>query len=247
MKGLVLAAGYGTRLYPLTLDRPKPLLEIGKRTILERLLKKLEAVSSCHEVFIVTNARFYLLIKEWLKGKSFRFPVDVIDDGTTSNEDRLGAIGDIDLVLEKKKIQDDILIVAGDNLFEFDLSGFVSFALERKSFAVALYDVKDMALARRYGIVRLDAGRKVIDFQEKPEKPGSTLASTGVYYFPAGKIPLFYKYMETNNLKDAPGNFVKWMSEKYTVFGYVFTEGWYDIGDEKSLRKADQEYTEKGI
>jgi len=247
MKGLILAAGYGTRLYPLTLDRPKPLLEVGGKTIMGRLLAKLEQVASCDEVYVVTNAKFFEVINKWKEDKTFGFPVNVINDLTVSNEDRLGAIGDINLVLREKRPGDDLLIMAGDNLFEFEIGDFITFAQEKGHLCIALFDVKDNVLARQYGIVSLDEGQKVVDFQEKPAEPRSTLASTGIYYLPAGKLQTFDEYMKTGNSKDAPGNFVKWMSENDKVYGFVFTDGWYDIGDKESLKNADMEYTRKGI
>lgn len=247
MKALILAAGYGTRLYPLTLDRPKPLVKVGGKTILERLLRKLESIESCDEVYIVTNDKFHGMVEKWLKGKSFSVRISVINDLTTSNEDRLGAIGDIDLVLGKKKPNDDILIVAGDNLFEFSISDFLDKVKKADKFGVALYDVKDMKLAQRYGIVSLDEDSHIKGFQEKPASPQSTLASTGIYYFPKKKLSMLEDYMQTAMVKDAPGNFVKWLSEKEKVYGYVFNEGWYDIGDKNSLEKADIEYREKEL
>ncbi|MBF0215495.1 MAG: nucleotidyltransferase family protein [Candidatus Omnitrophica bacterium] len=247
MKGLILAAGYGTRLYPLTLNLPKPLLEVGGKTIMERHLTKLEAVGTCDGVYIVTNSKFAHVISSWSEKHKFRFPVEIVDDGTITNEDRLGAIGDIRLVLDKKAPSSDVLIMAGDNLFEFPLSGFVSFAGKKGCLTVALYDVKERELAKKYGIVSLGVGEQVTDFQEKPKEPGSTLASTGIYYLPEAKLGFLGKYLSTGNSKDAPGNFVKWMSENDKVYGYVFREGWYDIGDIDSLHKADREYREKGI
>lgn len=247
MKGLILAAGYGTRLYPLTLDRPKPLVKVGGKTILERLLNKLEEVASCDEVYIVTNDKFHGMIVKWVRDRSFNIKITVINDLTTSNEDRLGAIGDINLVFEKEGPVDDILILAGDNLFEFNIMDFVSNAKKTDKFGVALFDVKDRKLATRYGIVSLNGNNFIEEFQEKPASPKSTLASTGIYYFPKSKLSMLEEYMETNMAKDAPGNFVKWISEKDKVFGYVFTEGWYDIGDKSSLEKADIEYREKEL
>jgi glucose-1-phosphate thymidylyltransferase len=245
MKGLILAAGYGTRLYPLTLDRPKPLVKVGGKAILERLLAKLEKVESCNEVYVVTNDKFYDTIVEWLRGRNFSFKVKVLNDRTKSNEDRLGAIGDINLVLEQEKPKDDVLIMAGDNLFEFDIVDFVSFARKKKRISIALFDVKDRVLAKKYGIVSIDDKQKIIDFQEKPESPKSTLASTGIYYLPKAKVSSVAEYMKTSLVKDAPGNYVRWMTKNDDVFGYVFTEGWYDIGDKKSLEKADIEYRER--
>lgn len=247
MKGLILAAGYGTRLYPLTLERPKPLLEVGGKTILERLLSQIEKVKACDEVYIVTNGRFYNVIDEWVSAHKYRFRIETINDNTMTNEDRLGAIGDIDLVLKLKQLEEDLLIVAGDNLFEFDIVDFISFAKKQGHLSIAFFDVKDKALAKRYGIVSLDRDRRVVDFTEKPQEPPSTLASTGIYYLPAKKLGKFSEYMRTANPKDAPGYFVKWMSENDKAFGYVFTEGWYDIGDLVSLSKADEEYRNKNI
>ncbi len=247
MKGLILAAGYGTRLYPLTLDRPKPLVKVGGQTILERLLRKFEKLESCDEVYIVTNDKFYDMLAKWVRDRSFSIKLKVINDMTTSNEGRLGAIGDINLVLEKERPRDAVLIVAGDNLFEFDIEDFILFAEKRAKFSVALFDVKDYKLAQRYGIVSLDPDQKIDGFEEKPSKPKSTLASTGIYYLPKSKLSLLEDYMKTDLVKDAPGNFVRWSVDNDDVYGYVFTEGWYDIGDKNSLEKADIEYRKREL
>jgi len=245
MKALILAAGYGTRLYPLTLDRPKALVKVGGRPILERLLVKLEDIESCDEVYVVTNDKFYHMVVEWVRARSFPFSIKVINDQTTSNETRLGAIGDIDLVFRRENPTDDVLIMAGDNLFEFDIADFTAFSAEKGKLSIALYDVKDRELAKQYGIVSVDGTSKVSEFEEKPSKPKSTLASTGIYYIPAAKLDLMETYMKTDLVKDQPGNFVKWVAETDEVYGYVFEEGWYDIGDKRSLEKADIEYRDR--
>ncbi len=247
MKGLILAAGYGTRLYPLTIDKPKPLLDVGGKTIMERLLRKLEDVPSCDGVYIVTNERFFEVTTNWLSAHEFRFPVEIINDHTKSNDDRLGAIGDIELVIKETSLEDDVLVMAGDNLFEFNILDFISFGETKSSLCIALFDINNLELASQYGIVKLDSGSKVELFQEKPEKPESTLASTGIYYFPGKAVGYVAGYMETGNSKDAPGNLIKWVSDNYGVYGYVFKQGWYDIGDKVSLKQADEEYRRKGI
>jgi len=247
MKGLILAAGYGTRLYPLTLDRPKPLIKVGGKTILERLLHKFEELKTCETVYVVTNDKFSGMVKKWGRDRTFSVELKVINDQTHTNDDRLGAIGDINLVLEKENPCDNVLIVAGDNLFEFDIADFVKFGKNKNKLSVALFDVKDCKLAQKYGVVVLDKDNKVRDFQEKSPAPKSTLASTGIYYLPKTELNMVGKYMKTSLTKDAPGNFIKWVSENDEVFGYVFTEGWYDIGDKVSLEKADLEYREREL
>jgi len=247
MKGLILAAGYGTRLYPLTLDRPKPLIKVGGKTILERLLRKFEALDGCDTVYVVTNDKFSDMVMKWASDRTFSVELKVINDLTHTNDDRLGAIGDINLVLEKENPCDDMLIVAGDNLFEFDISDFVRFGAEKKKVSVALFDVKDLKLAKKYGVVALKKDSSISDFQEKSPDPKSTLASTGIYYLPKEKLGAVGDYMKTSLTKDTPGNFVKWVSETDEVFGYVFAQGWYDIGDKVSLEKADIEYREREL
>ncbi|KJJ83241.1 sugar nucleotidyltransferase [Candidatus Omnitrophus magneticus] len=247
MKGLILAAGYGTRLYPLTLDKPKPLLKVGGVTILDRILGKLEKGTHCNGVYIVTNAKFYDCLSGWKDSARYSFNLDIINDKTTTNDNRLGAIGDINLVLTEKEPNEDILIMAGDNLFEFDIKRFISFAKEKQKLAVALFDVKDISLASKYGIVSVDNNNKIIGFEEKPKSPKGTLASTGIYYLPSIFFSKVSQYLQSVVEKDAPGNFVKWMSENEDVYGFVFNEGWYDIGDKISLAKADEEYIKRGL
>ncbi|MDD3089451.1 MAG: nucleotidyltransferase family protein [Candidatus Omnitrophica bacterium] len=247
MKALILAAGYGTRLYPLTLDRPKPLVKVAGQAILERLLRKVESIGTCDEAYIVTNDKFYDMLVKWVRGRMFNMNIKVVNDMTRTNEERLGAIGDINLVMKKEKPEDDVLIMAGDNLFEFSMPDFIGFAGAKKSFSVALYDVKDPKLAQKYGIVAVDGDGKITGFEEKPANPKSTLASTGIYFLPKDDIKMLEEYSRTGLVKDAPGNFVKWLSEKGNVYGFVFTEGWYDIGDKDSLEKADVEYRSREL
>lgn len=243
MVAIILAAGYGTRLYPLTLDKPKALLEVGGKTILDRLVRKIELVKECKEIIVVTNEKFYRNFKTWAKDSP---GVEVINDDTKSNETRLGAIGDINLILQRKSIEEDVLITGSDNLFDFDLREFVEFGNRKRPFSsIALFDVKDKGLAKRYGICGLDKDCRVTDFEEKPEVPKSTLAATALYFIPKEKIAKIFDYMKTSLPKDAPGNLMKWLAKVDKLFGYVLSGAWYDIGDMKSLKEADEEFTRR--
>ncbi len=171
MKTIILAAGYGTRLYPLTLNKPKALLEVGGKNILERVLDSVFTIEECSDIYIISNEKFYNTFDSWVKESPFQKKIKVLNDGTTSNEDRLGAIGDINFVLEKTGILDDFLVLASDNLFGFSLRDFVNFSLSKKPNAsLALYDIKDIKRASLYGIAVLKKGTgEIIDFQEKPK------------------------------------------------------------------------------
>ncbi|MCK4464017.1 MAG: nucleotidyltransferase family protein [Candidatus Omnitrophica bacterium] len=247
MKALILAAGYGTRLYPLTLNKPKALLKIGDKTILGRILDSVFTIEECDITYIVSNKKFYDNFYNWADNQNYKKKIEVLNDGTTSNEDRLGAIGDIDFALEATGLFDDLLVLGSDNLFEFKLKDFTDFALsKRPNASLALYDIKNIKKAPLYGIAVLkQKNSEIIDFQEKPERPKSTLAATAVYFYPKEKLNLIKEYMKEDLTKDAPGNFVKWLKGREPVYGYVFEENWYDIGDKASLKKADEEYRKK--
>lgn len=246
MVAIILAAGYGTRLYPLTLNKPKALLEVDGKSILDRLVSKIDSIKECKEIIIVTNEKFHKNFETWAKSASYSPRIEVINDGTKANEARLGAIGDINLVLKKKDIKEDLLITASDNLFEFDLGEFVGFGREKKPFnSIALFDVGDKILARKYGICSLDKDLRVIDFEEKPKSPKSTLAATALYFIPKEKIAKIFEYMKIDLPKDAPGNLMKWLAKTDKLFGYRSSGAWYDIGDKESLKKADEELRKK--
>lgn len=244
MKVLLLAAGYATRLYPLTLNTPKPLLPVAGRTVIGYIFDLIEPLKQVDEVFIVTNEKFYQIFEDWKRNFKSSKKITVIDDGTTSNETRLGATGDIELVIEKRDIKDDLLVLAGDNLFKADLSLFTDFCVwKRPALTIGLYDIKDLILARKYGIVSIDKNNKVVDFKEKPANPQSTLAAMCLYFFPKERLDIMKRYMETDTAKDAPGYFLEWMYKEEPVFGYVFKDKkWFDIGDKKSLEEADKEF-----
>ena len=247
MKALILAAGYAIRLYPLTTNAPKPLIEIARRKIIDRILDHIANIKKVDSIYIITNDKFFEKFSDWLNGSRYRNRISLINDGSTSNETRLGAIKDLEIAIVEKDIDDNLLVVAGDNLFEFDLDEFLKYASDRPDgISVALYDIKDYASARRFGVVKVDRDNRIVDFEEKPEGPKSTLISTGIYYFPKKKLPFIKEYLDTSGKgDDAPGYCISWLAKVDVVHGFIFSEDWYDIGDIESLKKADSEYLKK--
>jgi glucose-1-phosphate thymidylyltransferase len=247
MKAVILAAGYATRLYPLTENKPKCLLTVGGRTILDSIAAKIERTAGCEEIVIVTNAKFYDRLEMWKKGAKHGLPVRIINDGTTSNQTRLGAIGDLGLALNEAKIDTDVLMMASDNLFDQELDDFVRFAQSRpEAVTIAVYDIHDPKLAaNKFGVVEADKTGKVISLEEKPAKPKTSVIGMGVYYFPASSLPKVHEYLADKNAKDAPGHYVRWLSERTTLFSFAFQGMWYDIGDLNALDEADRLFKTK--
>src|SRR5579872_3230041 len=232
MKCLLLGAGYATRLYPLTKDRPKPLLPVAGVPILQRICEQLFKVKSLDKVYVVTNHRFaghyYNWLRDYQNHRALPVPIEIYDDLTNTPDDRLGAIGDIRFVIENAKIDDDLLLIAGDNLIEFSLQSFVE-AAQPKGSAVCLKDLKSKKKVSLYGMVEVNKQGKIIDFEEKPPKPRSTLISIGVYYFGKAHLPLFRQYLEEGHSKDAHGFYLQWFHKQVDVIGHVVDGEWYDI------------------
>lgn len=230
MKALILAAGYATRLRPLTNSIPKQLLPVGGRPMVDWILDRISETSA-DEVHLVTNARFASDFARWADGKG----VYVHDDGTTSNEDRLGAVGDIQFV----GLDDDLLVVAGDNLFDYSLADYEAYWRRTGGSCVAVLDVGDPELAKKYGIVDVDEDDRVVGFVEKPEDPPTTLCATATYFYDREHIRLISTYLAEGNPSDQPGNFIAWLHSRTPVYAYRFDGEWYDIGDRDQLLEAD--------
>ncbi|HLB18764.1 MAG TPA: nucleotidyltransferase family protein [Gaiellaceae bacterium] len=230
MKALILAAGYATRLRPLTDSIPKQLLPVGGRPMVDWILDRV-IETSADEVHLVTNARFAGDFERWAEDKH----VLVHNDGTSSNEDRLGAIGDIRFV----GLDDDLLVVAGDNLFDYSLADYEAYWRTRAGSCVAVLDVGDRELAKKYGIVDVDENDRVIGFVEKPEVPSTTLCATATYLYERDHVRLVGQYLEEGNPPDQPGNYVAWLYQREPVYAYRFDGDWYDIGDASQLLEAD--------
>jgi glucose-1-phosphate thymidylyltransferase len=234
MKALVLAAGYATRLYPLTESIAKPLLTIGERPMVDHILERIREADPL-EIHVVTNSKFAGAFSEWAPAD-----VTVHDDGTTSGDDRLGAIGDLRLVLERAGIDDDWLVVAGDNLFDYSLGDYVRWwRTKGVASAVALYEHPELELVKQYGVVGLDEHERVVSFIEKPPDPVSNLAATACYIFHREHLKLVATYLDEGNVPDQPGRFVEWLHRRAPVYGYRFAGEWLDIGDRAQLLEAD--------
>ena len=243
MKALLLGAGYATRLYPLTKDRPKPLLPVAGIPILTRITEKLFSIKELDGIYVVTNHRFAANYYNWLRDyqvqRALPVPIEIFDDLTTSPDDRLGAVGDIQFVVKNAKLDDDLIVIAGDNLIEFSMTDFVA-AAKPKGTAVCLKDLKSTKLVSLYGAVTVDKNGKLTDFEEKPPRPKTTLVSIGVYHFAKQHLPLFGEFLAAGTGKDAPGYYLQWLHRKIDVFGHVIDGDWFDIGDIDSYNQANE-------
>ncbi len=235
MKALILAAGYATRLYPLTKNKAKPLLEVKGRPIIDYIIDKLEHCLEIDDIFVVTNEKFYADFCTWKKTGAYSKPITskpitIVNDGTAENGMRLGAVGDIAFVLKQYAIREDLLVIAGDNLFSFSLNDFLAFYQKKKATIVAVYDTKDKArITNRLGCVLVDKNHKIIDFEEKPAEPRSTLAATACYLFPKEDLHLIEPAISEKH-SDRPGDFIRFLAERKPVYGKQFTGYWFDVG-----------------
>jgi glucose-1-phosphate thymidylyltransferase len=238
VRAIVLAAGYATRLRPLTDSTAKQLLPIGGRPMMDWICDRVAEVTD--DIHVVTNSRFAADFERWASGRD---GIAVHDDGTRSNDDRLGAIGDIAFVLARTGADDDLLVIAGDNLFDFSLSDLADFWREKGvASAVALYDCGDLELATHYGVVEVGADDRVVSFEEKPSEPRSTLVATATYLYHRAHLPLVERYLAEGNAPDQPGRLIAWLCGREPVYGYRFAGEWYDVGNPEQLLEADNRW-----
>jgi glucose-1-phosphate thymidylyltransferase len=246
MKALILAAGYGTRLYPYTKNFPKPLLEISGKPIIQYLVDKLQNCADVTEIIVVTNARFYRNFVAWKKGVTGPAKVTIVNDGTRSPQDRLGAIGDMNFVFRGQKTPSDYVVLGGDNFFEEPLDNFIAAASKKSpSVTIGVCRIKSRKEARNYGVVKLNSAKRVISFEEKPARPLSNLIGMCLYYFPEKSVRLLKGYLDDPaNTRDTIGTYIRWLSTHGKMCGYIFTHFWYDIGSLTSYQQARE--TAKG-
>jgi glucose-1-phosphate thymidylyltransferase len=241
MKAIILAAGYATRLRPLTENRAKPLLPLAGRPLIDYVCDKVEEVGDVDELHVVTNSRFAAGFEAWAREHQGRLRPVVHDDGTDTNETRLGAIGDIRFTVERGGLAGEhLLIVAGDNLFDFSLADYVDFwRAKGDGSCIALYQCPDPDLVPQYSVVELGQNDRVISFVEKPPQPKTNLVGIATYLYRAEHAALIPTYLEEGNSPDAPGNLVAWLYPRVPVYGYRFAGEWVDIGDKRQLLEAD--------
>ena len=244
MHAIILAAGYATRLYPLTKDRPKPLLKLGDKPLIDHILVTLEELKCVDHIYVVTNAKFSSHFQQWADetGKANRFPdfdITVVNDGTTSNETRLGAIADIQFVIDKHDLAGELLVAAGDNVYRSSFTAMLSLYREKQADVVLAYPVDDLAKLRRSGIMELDADQRLVGFEEKPEQPKSNYVAPAFYMYKSDTLPLFKRYLEQGNNPDAPGNFTGWLYQQKPVYAHILREPYYDIGTLEAYQRVN--------
>lgn len=242
MKCILLAAGYATRLYPLTEHMPKSLLEVEGKTILEHILQKIEDVPEIDEVIIVSNNRFYQQFSNWVDSYSNNKRIKVLNDLTTDNDNRLGAVADIQFAIKQEGIQDDILVMAGDNLFDFALTDFVEFYQQVGTDCITVHELASVEALRRTGVVTVDEKNKVTHFEEKPQEPQSNLAAPPFYLYSKATLPFFKQYLAEGFNPDAPGHFIPYLITRTDVHAYAFHGNRYDIGTLDSYREVQEIY-----
>jgi glucose-1-phosphate thymidylyltransferase len=246
MKAIILAAGYATRLYPLTENQPKALLDVGGRTILDWLIDQVETVHEIDRIRVVTNSRFASHFEAWRDRRDCPVPIEIIDDGSCTNETRLGAIGDIQHAIVRGSIDDDLFIAAADNILLFALIRFVEAFQRRRAPHIAVRHVEDVEARRRTGIVVLDEDDRVLEFQEKPREPKSAWGVPPLYLYPRETIPRIHEYLSQGGDRDAPGNFVAWLSRMEPVYAWRIAGDVMDIGNLASLEAARHRFATGG-
>jgi len=241
MKVIVLAAGYATRLYPLTLTKPKPLLPVAGRPMIEYVLDNLTPIGGIDRIYIVTNARFAGYFQRWsnqYRATRANLNFTVVNDGSTDDANKLGAIGDIHFVLKTQNVDDDLIVVAGDNLFSEKLGGFGKFCRAKSAPVLALYDVGNLEEIKKYNAITLDGDGRITFFEEKPAKPTSTLTGIALYFYPRTTIPLIRQYIIEGNNPDQPGRLVQWLYTRAPVYTWRVPGIWFDIGSKETLEEA---------
>lgn len=248
MKVIILAAGYATRLHPLTLTRPKPLLTVAGKPMIDHVLDNLAPIEGIKRIYIVTNARFAQQFQDWAdhyRATKANLDFTIINDGSTEDSNKLGALGDLHLVLTREAVDDDIIVVAADNLFSERLDAFGRFCREQDAPVLAVYDVGNLDEIKNYNSITIDAAGQITYFEEKPQQPKSTITGIALYYYPRATLPLIKQYIDEGNNPDQPGRLVQWLYSRRPVYTWSVPGMWYDIGSKEALEEANRVFAKK--
>ena len=240
MKCIILAAGYATRLYPLTENFPKPLLKVRDKTILDHIIDDIDPLGLIDEYIVVSNHKYADVFAQW--AESHKCKITVLDDGTTSNETRLGAVRDIKFALEKRKIEDDVLVMAGDNLLDFSLRTFILYGRKKNAPCTMRYFEDSRTKLLKSGIVTIDEDDKIIRMTEKSPAPETNWVSVAFYYYPDLSAERIDRALESGCGADAPGSFMAWLSKNTDCYAMEMPGRRYDNGDIKSYEQVQKEY-----
>jgi len=230
MKAIILIAGYATRMYPLTENQPKALLPLKGKPVIDYIVEQINQLPEVDKIYAVTNHKFYTHFCNWAKTAPTNIPVEVINDGTTSNENRRGANGDIQFCIDEKNIDDELFIVAGDNYFTYDLKEQLNMFRTTGCDTIAGKELDDIEQLKAFAVAKLDANGKVLDLVEKPQVPESNIAIYATYFYKKETIPLFKQYLDEGNDPDKPGSFPQWLHKTRDVYAYIMNGDCYDIG-----------------
>jgi glucose-1-phosphate thymidylyltransferase len=244
MNILILAAGYATRLYPLTLTKAKPLLDVAGKPMMEWVIDNLAPIKGIEKVYVVTNSKFAADFQAWANGYNAshaKLNFEIINDGSTSDADKLGAIGDINLCIQRAGLESSgLIVVAGDNLFSQTIEEFGRFCEEKNQPVLGVYDVGSLDEAKKYGVVAVDEQGQITSFEEKPAQPKSTLIGIALYYYPKETVSMFKTYLAAGNNPDQPGRFVQWLYQHTPVQTWQVPGTWFDVGSKETLEEANR-------
>ena len=240
MKCLILAAGYATRLYPLTENFPKPLLQVAEKPILDWLLDDIDSSGEVDEYIVISNQKFVSHFDKWASERAERTgkTIRVLNDGTISNDTRLGAVRDIELAIEELSLDDDLFVIAGDNLLDFSLKGFLAYAKEKGTSCVMRYFEPNFEKLRKTGVATVDENGLILSMEEKPAEPKSNWCCPPFYFYRRSDVPLVKVGIESGCGVDAPGSFIAWLSSRTPVHAYEMPGRRYDIGSLESYYEA---------
>jgi glucose-1-phosphate thymidylyltransferase len=246
MKLIILAAGYATRLYPLTLNQPKPLLPVAGKPMLEHVLDNVRTIEAIDHAYVVTNAKFVNHFQQWAdryQSPDLHFSFTIVNDRSTDDTNKLGAIGDLHLVLTTHKIDDDIIVVGGDNLFSNDLREFGEYCQQMNAPVTGVYDVGDLEQIKKYNAIEIDGNNRITYFEEKPKEPKSTLTGIALYYYPKTVLPLIHEYIAEGNNPDQPGRLVQWLYPRVPFHVWKVPGLWFDVGSIETLEEANRVFS----